>query len=257
MQANSVHLEKTPNFNEIPYNAGIVGAMSLVRKICNGALSIRKKNNIKSRIPLSSITIAGKCDSIKQSKMLIETIQDEINVKEVIFLEDFSNFAVKQIVNLDSSKTAKRLGKEFQAVLQMAKKGIFEHLGKNIKINGHEIFADEFEIQLVLEDSANYTSVDGKYLIILDTKITQTLQNEGIARDFVRAIQNARKDASLNVADYIHIEVNAKSHEFEEAINENLEYVKLQVLATNVNFIKCEIQNGVVFGEDASFTIKV
>lgn len=258
MHANSVHLQKTPNFQSIPHNENIVEAMSLVRKICNGALSIRKKNNIKARIPLASITIAGNCEAIKNNTTLIETIKDEINVKNVIFLEDFSNFSVKKIVNLDASKIAKRLGKNFPAVLQMAKTGNYRQNGINIVINGHEIFADEHEIQLILQNNdTNYTSLDGKYLIILDTQITQTLQNEGIARDFVRSIQNTRKEMGLNITDQISIKIHTQNNEIKVAINENIEYIKEQVLAKNIDFSQENLENAINFGEDVNFVIKI
>lgn len=252
----SVHLQKTPNINEIPYNENVVGAMSLVRKICNAALSIRKKNNIKARIPLACVTICGNCEIIKNNNIYLETIKDEINVKEVVFLEDSGNFAIKKVVNLNSAKVAKRLGKNFQAVLQQAKAGNYENFGSNISINGHEIFQDEFEIQLVLQNEAtNYTSIEGRWLVVLETEITPALQNEGIARDFVRAIQNARKEAGLNIANYINLEIYSHSPEIKEAIKANLEHVSLQVLAKNVNFVNVEIHNGIAFGEDAVFKI--
>lgn len=253
---NSVHLQKIPNFNAIPYSADIVEAMSLIKKICNAALSIRKKNNIKARIPLSSITIAGNCEIIKNNKLLIETIKDEINVKSIVFLEDFSNFSVKKVVSLNASKVAKRLGKEFQAVLKLAKAGNFENAEQGIKINGHEILEDEFEIQLLLENkSTNYTSIEGKWLVVLEITITQELQNEGIARDFIRAVQNARKENTFEITEKIAITVHSQLPEITHAINENFEYIKEQVLAKSLSFSNSEIQNGIEFCEGVRFEV--
>lgn len=255
--ANSVHLQRIPNFERIPFNADVMDKMSFVAKVCNAALSIRKKNNIKARIPLSSILIAGVSNII--DGMFVDVIKDEANVKFVNFADDLSHFQVKKTANLDAQRIAKRLGKEFQAVLQSAKSGEFVQLGRDIEINGHRIAEGEYEIQLSLEGSdTNYASIDGRYLIILDTNVTDELKNEGIARDFIRAVQNARKEADLELTDHIAIDIFSRSSEINQALEANMDYIKSQVLGKEIEFRNTaeKSENCTAFIEDIYFRIR-
>lgn len=254
---NSIHLQKIPSIYDIPLDVDILSTMSFVRKVCNSALSIRKKNNIKARIPLASVLIAGYCDTM--NNMFMDVIKDEINVKAINFTDDLSTLNIKKIVHLDAARVAKRLGKDFQVTLQKAKSGEFIQTGSDIEINGHRISESEYEIQLSIEgNDTNYTSIDGQYLVILDINITDDLQNEGIARDFIRAIQSARKDAGLNIADYITIDISSASDEINNALQANLEYIRSQVLGRQIIFHSItEITEGyIAFAENVYFKVQ-
>ncbi len=256
MTVQSVHLQKFPEFQSIPFSEDTIKQMEFIRKICNAGLSIRKKNNIKARLPLSSILIAG--DNILLNDELKNLIQDELNVKKVIFQSDLSQFDCTKIINIDASKVAKRIGKDFQTVLKQAKQGIYSELSDNqsrigiIEIAGYEIANDEYEIQIKLNSlDENYTSLDGKYLIILDTKITKDLEMEGTARDFVRMVQNSRKERSLEITQKITLNLNFNGENItKEAILANIDYINEQILASSVSF---EIADGIKFNDDLTF----
>lgn len=254
MSITSVHLQKFPEISSIPFSQEIIDQMEFVRKICNAGLSIRKKNNIKARLPLNSITISG--EGFVLNRELQNLIQDELNVKNVTFENDISKFDCTKIINIDASKVAKRIGKDFQTVLKQAKQGIYNEVENGIEICGHNIVKSEYEIQIKLNSAEeNYTSLDGKFLIILDITITKELEMEGVARDFIRMVQNNRKEKNLELSQKISLILNFSQENFtKEAIFANIEYIKEQVLATN---IKLEQISGTVFNEELSFEISV
>ncbi len=252
MSITSVHLQKFPQTTPIPFSQETIDKMEFVRKICNAGLSIRKKNNIKARLPLNAISIFGQGTNLNNE--LQELIKDELNVKNVTFGNDFSQFDCTKIINLDASKVAKRIGKDFQTVLKQAKQGVYEEVENGIIIANHKISPDEYEIQIKLNSAEeNYTSLEGKFLIVLDITITKELEMEGIARDFIRMVQNNRKEKNLELSQKISLVLNFSQENLtKEAIFANIEYIKEQVLATSVQL---EPTNGTVFNEDLSFDI--
>lgn len=252
----SVHLAKLPNINEIPLNESIISSMEFIRQICSAISSIRKKHNIKARLPLQKVEIIGK--DLELSNYLLDIIKDEANLKEVNVLGTFEDLNVQTNINIDAKKVAKRIGKDFQKVLKQAKAGVFEKTKNGISIEGHEIFEGEYDIELKLNsDAENYISLDGKYLLILDTKITPDLEMEGIARDFIRAVQNARKEEGCDISDEITLKVHFKSDTFEvhNAINSNAQYIKTQVLAREITTVKESLKH--LFSNDITFEVSL
>ena len=251
MNIQSIHLQKLPNIVNIPFSQNSIDAMEFVRKICNAGLSIRKKNNIKARIPLQSITIAG--ENISITTELQNLIKDELNVKNIIFQSNLSQFNCTKIINIDASKVAKKIGKDFQNILKQAKQGIYQETSKGINISGYDISNGEFDIQIRLNSQdENYTSLDGKYLIIMDIVISKELEMEGIARDFIRLIQNTRKERNLQINQKITLKLVFSEGITKESIMQNLEYIKTQVLCDSVEFSQKE---DISFNEDMSFDI--
>lgn len=251
MNIQSIHLQKLPNIVNIPFSQNSIDAMEFVRKICNAGLSIRKKNNIKARIPLQSITIAG--ENISITTELQNLIKDELNVKNIIFQSNLSQFNCTKIINIDASKVAKKIGKDFQNILKQAKQGIYQETSKGINISGYDISNGEFDIQIRLNSQdENYTSLDGKYLIIMDIVISKELEMEGIARDFIRLIQNTRKERNLQINQKITLKLAFSEGITKESIMQNLEYIKTQVLCDSVEFSQKE---DISFNEDMSFDI--
>ena len=252
----SVHLAKIPNINEIPLNQSVIANMEFVRQICSAISSIRKKHNIKARLPLQKVEIIGKELSIPTE--LLEIIKDEANLKEAYILNTFEGLDVQANINIDAKKVAKRVGQEFQKVLKQAKSGIFTNTNDGIAIEGHAIYEGEYDIQLKLNSEVeNYISLDGKYLIILDINITQKLEMEGISRDFIRAIQNARKEEDFDISDEIILKVHFKSDvlEVQNAINSNVQYIKSQVLAREITFVNEPLKH--TFGDDTTFEVSL
>lgn len=250
----SVHLQKLPEYNNIPYHSTALSQMDFIREICSSIFSIRKKYDIKARQPLQKVTIYGA--NIQYLSEIKHIIQDEVNVKEVLLIEDFSQINIKTVINLDAKTVAKRIGKDFQIVLKQAKAGIFTKNENGITIENHQIFHNEYSLNLEINnnDIQNYASIDGKYLIVLDLEITKDLEMEGIARDFIRMVQNTRKSQNFDITDKITLLIHFTEDNLEkEAILNNKGFISSQVLAIDMKVSQEKYSNQ--FSETVSFDI--
>lgn len=249
----SVHLQATLNLQNIPFHENIIIQMDFTRKICSAISSIRKKNNINARQPLSKVIIFGKAPLGTE---MLKIIEDESNCKSIKIIEDFSSISVQKTINLEAKTIAKRIGKDFQAVLKQAKAGNYTQDGESIIINGHKISKNEFEINLKLEgETENYTSIEGKFLIMLNLEITPELEMEGISRNFIRTVQNARKESNLELSNNINLTLHFTEDNLEkQGILTNITNIQNQTLATHFS-ISSEKQQ-VEFSQTTSFSIE-
>ncbi len=218
----------------------LIAQMDWVQDICNAVLAIRNKLNIRVRQPLKELRIEGTHAStvIAFGK---ELIKDEVNVEEVISANtDFAEFATFKL-SLNNQVLGKRLPEKMKQIIPAAKKGEWEPTAHNaVKICGEELRPDEFKIEFdpkpEFKDRAQAISMKnglGPLVVIVDTNITEDLKRKGLARDLVRAIQQARKDAGLHVADRIHLGVEGNVAEV-LADNVLTAYIKEQTLATEL-----------------------
>ena len=244
---SSVHLQDFPDVSMIDAATQLVTDMDRVQDICNAALAIRNKQNIRVRQPLKSIRIAANNDIAHQwqeryGKLIAEIIQEEINVKEIgegdTFIADYAD----EKLQINSAVLGKRLkaeGKEakMKQILPASKKKEWKQLGDNsIEVAGEKLLVGEYQLSLdpkpAFAERAQPLSTNDA-LVILDTAITPELEAEGRARDLVRMIQQARKDAGLHVADRITLGLDIPS-EFKDALATHGAYIAEQTLATSI-----------------------
>jgi len=181
----------------------------------------------------------GSEELISQWNYLVETIKAEVNVKEIKSgseKEDITNYAELKL-QINSAVLGKRLPEKMKQLIPASKKGEWKRLlDGRIEIAGEILKTGEFSIQLEpkpeYKNRAQALSTNDA-LVILDTTITTALANEGYARDLVRLIQQARKDAGLNVTDRIALRLRV-SAALEEALQTHQEYISEQVLATSL-----------------------
>jgi isoleucyl-tRNA synthetase len=229
----SVHLIDWPKIDSLPKNQELVASMDIVREVCSIGLSLREAHKLRTRLPLQSVTIAGSSSSNLQP--FIDLIKDELNVKEVLFTEDFSTCA-EYILNINSRILGPKIGSEIKNVLLATKSGqwIRDSSGK-ITVAGITLDDHDYTLNLkVLGNMAGQTLASGKTVVLLDINVTADLENEGLARDLVRTIQQARKDAGLHVADSIELEVIIHDSILQK-ITPYIKYIKEQTLAVAFN----------------------
>ena len=236
---NSVHLTLFPDVSNIADQKVLTTQMDKVREVCSAALSIRSLKNIRTRMPLSSLTIYG--ENLAYLNNFAEMIHDEINVKELIISEDLekqANFKLK----INFPILGKRLPDKIKEIITANKQGLWQELNGKIVISGE--FLKDDEVQLILEakdKAASQALSDNKALCVLDLNITKELEAEGLARDLIRMIQQARKDVELNVAD--HIKLTIEIDQESKAMLENfIEFISEQTLS-KVNFANVDKQN--------------
>ena len=240
MNNESVHLTDFPNYSESLINKVLQTKIRKSQEICSLALSLRKKEKIKVRQPLNKIIIPYRNDREKESLIDIsEFIKSEINVKNVELVGDSSKILVKK-----AKPNFKLLGPKFGKDLKIVSSIINKLKSVEIeKIENEKALVLDNNIEILLEDIEIYfEDIEGWQVvsengttIALDTNINEELKNEGIAREIVNRIQNFRKDSGFNVSDKIIIEIE-NNNLIEKAIFENINYIKNETLAVELNF---------------------
>ncbi len=220
----SVHLEEFPTPSTIDQD--LIDAMDQIREICSAGLSLREKFDLRTRLPLNSLTFASK--KSVSIKPYLNLIKEELNVKEIILLDSVEAVADYKL-ELKSRQLGPKLGAEFKNVLAAAKTGSWtKNQDGTVTVLGKIIEADDFSLALTPKIEGACALQDA--VVYLDTKITPELEAEGYTRDLVRFIQQARKDAGLHVSDYIDLAVSS------EQFSPFRDYIKEQVLARELRF---------------------
>ncbi|VEJ19760.1 isoleucine--tRNA ligase [Capnocytophaga canimorsus] len=241
--AESVHLTIFPTTDKSFIDKSLESKMEKAQNISSLVLSLRKKEMIKVRQPLQKIMIPVSNEAEKREiQAVADLIKSEVNVKEIELLEDASGILVKQI-KPNFKTLGPRFGKDMKLVVAEIQKFTQEEI-QNIEKNREIIIKlEEKDVPLSIED-VEITTQDiegwlvassGNLLVALDIHITDELRKEGIARELVNRIQNIRKDSGFDVTDKINICIQ-KQKAVEEAVSDNLEYIKSETLTSELTF---------------------
>ena len=234
----SVHLTDWPDSEILPEDKPLVENMDRIRDAASTALRLREDEGIRVRLPLSSMVIAGPGSSSLSN--FLELLTDEVNVKEIKLIEDLDKYATYSL-QPNGSLLGPRLGKEVQSVFAAAKSGDWElNEDGTAKVADVLLNAEEFELGLQPHGGITAATLNsGDAIIILDTEITEDLAKEGIARDVIRQVQQARRDAELVVTDRIQIWLDG-GETILEGVKTFEEYVASQILATEIIYGRAE-----------------
>ena len=206
--APSVHLADWPTSAALPRDVALVASMDMVRDVCSSALSVRKANSRRVRLPLASLTVASPNATSLQN--YLDIVKDEVNVREVLLTADVDSVASHEL-QVVPAVVGPRLGKNTQQVIVAVKKGEWTQEGDTILVAGETLQPGEYALKLVTKsDSASAPLPGGAGVVLLDITLTPELEAEGLARDVVRAVQQARRDADLNVSDRIVLTLGAE-----------------------------------------------
>ena len=230
---SSIHLQNFPD-QSYDYDTNLIDTMDKVRDICNSALSIRNKYNIRIRQPLQEIIVYGeKMDKINND-ININLIKNEVNVKEVKFRNNIKSVAEFRL-KLKFPILGKRLPNNIKDIMKLAKSGDWSKTDTGeIKVGEFLLYTEEAEILLHSDkDNVHALSTDDA-IVLLDTNITQELEIEGNARDIVRLIQQARKEANLNITDKINVILEITCEKYRAAILQWENYIKEETLTDNL-----------------------
>ena len=206
--APSVHLADWPSSASLPRDVALVASMDMVRDVCSSALSVRKAHSRRVRLPLASLTVASANASSLAN--YLDIVKDEVNVRDVVLTADVDAVASHEL-QVVPAVVGPRLGKNTQQVIVAVKKGEWTQDGDTIKVAGETLQPGEYALKLVTKsDSASAPLPGGAGVVLLDINVTPELEAEGLARDVVRAVQQARRDADLNVSDRIVLTLGAE-----------------------------------------------
>ena len=248
----SVHLENFPKLNEISNEEDLVAIMDIVRDICSTGLFIRNKENIRSRQPLQKLTIVIK--DYAQLQKFEHLIKDELNVKEIIYADNLSEYGTYKL-SLNHSTLAKRLSNKMKDLIAAAKNNAWKIESKTLFIAGENLNLDEYSLLLEpIVKGANKSLSNNDGIVLLDITITRELFLEGIAKDVIRTIQQMRKEANLNIEDRIIINIGARGDSleaitiFESLIEEQtLSNIQFSEESSIVNYI---FKNSIEYMDD-------
>ncbi|MEV6242052.1 isoleucine--tRNA ligase [Lentzea sp. NPDC051838] len=229
----SVHLTDFPSVSDVPADDALVAAMDEVRDVCSTALSLRKANKLRVRLPLARLTVASPVAGSLAD--FAEIVRDEVNVKDVSLSTDVDAYGQFQLV-VNARAAGPRLGPNVQKVIKAVKAGDWSEVDGRVVAAGVELFEGEYEQRLVATDPAATAALPGGAgVVVLDTAVTPELEAEGVARDLVRVVQQARKDAQLDVSDRITLTLELPD-EVRSAVEPHLEFVQAETLTSSVVF---------------------
>ena len=242
----SIHLTDFPVADEASINKELEEKMSLAQTISSLTHSIRKKEKIKVRQPLSKIMIPVLDEKIKhQIEEVTELIKSEINVKDIEFLHDTSGILVKKIkpnFRVIGQKFGPKVKFIASAVNQWGQNEInaIESSGTfDIDADGEKLILSIEDVEISSEDIPGWSvATEGKVTVALDINITEELRSEGFARDFVNRIQNLRKDQGLDVQDKIEVLVSSQDKLVIEALELNHAYICAETQAKKLELVE-------------------
>jgi isoleucyl-tRNA synthetase len=229
----SVHLTDWPEAAQFPADHELVAAMDAVRDVCSAALSLRKARGQRVRLPLASLTVAT--PNAAALRPFADLIADEVNVKQVVLTDDVAEYCMR-VLSLVPRVLGPRLGGAVQNVIKAVRAGDWSVADGVVTAGGVVLEDGEFELKLVAADVEHSAPLPGaEGVVVLDTVVTPELAAEGLARDVVRVVQQARRDADLNVSDRISLVVSA-SPAVAAAVEKHRDFVGSETLATSVSF---------------------
>lgn len=228
---DSVHLADWPTSADLPADKDLVAVMDTIRDVCSSALSVRKSQGLRVRLPLPSLTVAmPNADALAE---FVDIVRDEVNVKAVALIDDVDAVAERQL-QVVPAVVGPRLGAKTQQVIVAVKKGEWSREGDEIVVAGERLTADEYSLRLVARSGdATAPLSDGSGMVLIDVNVTPELEAEGTARDVIRVIQQARRDAGLHVSDRISLVLSADS-EVRRRVESHQELVMTETLSTSL-----------------------
>ena len=247
----SVHLADFPKMDTAFVDKPLEERMRLAQQISSLVHSLRKKDKIKTRQPLSRILIPVLDDGFKANvESVKQLILSEVNTKSIEYIDDASGILVKKI-----KPNFRKLGQAYGPKMKeiAAKINAFgqDEIAQIEREKGFVLALSEGEAKLTLED-VEISSEDipgwsvaseGGLTVALDINITEDLRKEGIARDLVNRLQNMRKDMGLEVQDKIKINVGKNTDLINAALESNKEYICQETQALSLQ-IADSLENG-------------
>lgn len=240
----SVHLAEWPSVMEEFIDESLNREMELVMKLVSLGHSARQRANRKVRQPLAEAAFSVGNPAERAALMKnAEIVADELNVKKVRLL-DSSTEAVSHTIKPLPKQLGQKYGNKFpaiqKAILAMnaeeAAKTLQSGAPLKVTVDGEtfEILSDEVEVKAQAKEGFAVAE-DGAYVAALVTELTPDLIAEGLAREFVRRVQDLRKTANLDVADRIELFVEASAG-LRSAIEAHESYITAETLTTKLSF---------------------
>lgn len=236
--AKTIHTELLPEVDQSLIDNDLEDDMDLVRKIVNLGRASREKESIKVRQPLAKIVVDGSYED--RINDLVPLIKEELNIKEVEFAADLSEFMdyfLKpdfRVVGRIFQSKVNDFGKYLKNVDAKDFVAKTEQAPVEIDLDGEEyqVERDYLDVRISAKEGFD-VEMDGNVFVVLDTDITEDLKDEGYAREFISKIQNLRKDSGFLVTDRIDI-VYESDDELNKSLEKFAKEIKSETLADSL-----------------------
>lgn len=234
----SVHLEDWPDASIVPSDNELEKVMDQVRDVCSTTLSLRKVHSRRVRLPLGDLTVASPLANALQS--FVSIITDEVNVHKVTLTTELGQVAEHEL-QLIPAALGPRLGANTQKVIVAVKKGDWSINGDEVIAGGVALEPHEFQVKLVAaagdtETIASAALADGQGIVLLNIELTDALLAEGAARDIVRMVQQARREAGLAVSDRIVLTLGLPDL-LQSQVSQFETYIASETLAQRIEWV--------------------
>jgi isoleucyl-tRNA synthetase len=240
----SVHYEMFPKKKKTNINTDLEEKMDLSIAIVKAGRAARTNSKLKVRIPIQEAIIVCSKDHQKKAKEFLSEIIEELNVKEIKFqteltgMVDYNLKPIFKVLGPAFKKDAPDVGDAIKNLNGKAAQKAVNDLRKNkvfkLKIEGNVFDVLDEHVEIISSGIEGYAdaSFNGGQIFI-NTKLTDELIQEGLARDIIRRIQTMRKDADLEYTQNIKI-VYKGDTETKEAITKWNDYIKTETLAVSI-----------------------
>ncbi len=236
--AESIHLTEWPKHNEKWLNNALIFEMDVVQTVVGLGRTARESSRIRVRQPLHRILVH--CPDPKARQAIVKhhgQLQDELNIRDIDFIDSSA-----EIIRHEITPNFRTLGKRYGKLMPAIKAALSQLDASEITevmtqgsfskiVDGQPVEFDREDLQVTTKSAEGFTcsEADG-YLVALDTKISHELLVEGIARELIRTVQEARKTAELEIADRIFLSVSG-SELIGEAMIAHHDHIMSETLA--------------------------
>ena len=231
----SIHLCDFPTVDEKRIDQQLEADMEAVLKTVVMGRACRNTANIKNRQPVSTMFVKAPftLDTFYQ-----EIIEDELNVKKVVFTEDvreFTTYTFKPQLKTVGPKYGKQLGGIKERLSSVDGNAAMDELKANgfiaFDVNGVEVKLAEEDLLIDISQKEGYvTEADNTVTVVLDTNLTEELIEEGFVYEVISKIQTMRKDSGFEVMDHIHVYISGNDR-IAEVVRKNEKAIGGKVLA--------------------------
>ena len=236
----SVHMGNWPEADAGWENESLLHDIGVVQKVVGLGRAARSHSGVRTRQPISRVLVRAPNDAVATAlESHKDQILEELNVKAIEFIARDAG-----LVSYNIKPNLPKLGKQYGKLVPQIRNALLEADGAaiagaaargeafEIEVAGQTIPLEGDDILIETHSAEGYScEADSGYLTALDTTLNDELIAEGVAREIVRSVQDARKQAGLEVSDRITLGVSG-SDAVENALQLHREYVMNETLAT-------------------------
>ena len=244
LKVESIHHADFPIADEKVIDTLLEERMQLAQDASSLILSLRKKQNIRVRQPLQKVLIPVLNPSMKeQLKKVEDLVKAEVNVKEIDYLNPDNTFISKKI-KPNFVALGKKLGPKMKTVSGLLSQFDQDQIRKlekdgqyNLSVDGDDLILQTSDVEITSEDIPGWlVASKGQLTVALDVTISEALEHEGNAREFVNRIQKIRKDSGFELTDRIEVEV-ATENGLKNSLAQFKDYICAEILADKLEFL--------------------